>query len=71
MPGVTEPKVMSSKPVWLAVPPKSIDMAVPLKPTPTAVQLQKVPFGSPTQLSKPWAVKLKVPRTLPVPFSPS
>ena len=29
---------------------KSMDLAIPLKPAPTAVQLQKDPFGSPTQL---------------------
>jgi hypothetical protein len=51
-PGVAEPKVMSSKPVWLAVPPKSMDFAMPTNETPTGVQLQKEPVGSPVQLSK-------------------
>ena len=59
------------KPVWFAVPPKSIDFAVPSNATPTAVQLQKLPVGSPPQLSKPWAARSSVPSTLPVLFRPS
>jgi hypothetical protein len=38
--GVDEPKVMLSKPIWLAVPEKSTDMAVPLKVTPNGTKGQ-------------------------------
>jgi len=41
--GVLEPKVTSSKPMWLAVALKFTDIAVPLKATPVGSQGQFSP----------------------------
>ena len=69
--GTSEPKVMLSKPVWLATPPKFTEKAVPEKVTPTGAQHEKLPFGSPEPQSSCWETMATVPSTVPVPSSPS
>jgi len=45
-PGVAEPTVMLSKPIWLDVPPKSIEKAVPANDDPIGINGQNRPLGS-------------------------
>lgn len=45
-PGVAAPKVMLSKPIWLDVPPKSIEKAVPANDDPIGTNGQNKPLGS-------------------------